>query len=250
MNIEQYLRRINFKGETKVSIDCLKLLHRCHVMAVPFEAIDVLLNRNIDLELSSIYNKIIVNQRGGFCYELNYLFHALLQKIGFESWIISSRIFDHEKLGPKYDHMSIIVKLEEDWLVDVGYGDLFIEPLKINSRTIQEDQFKNYKIDQLNKKEFILLESLKSKTQYIKRYSFDLSPRKIEEFYDQCHYKQYAPESYFVNNTICTLPTKTGRKTILNHIFKIKRDGQIQEKTLQDDNELFQTLQEEFNVHL
>jgi N-hydroxyarylamine O-acetyltransferase len=85
------------------------------------------------LELSNIYTKVVLNHRGGFCYELNNLFNWLLQELGYNSWTIAARIIqDSGALGPAFDHMAICVETKGGkYLADVGYGDLFIRPLRI-----------------------------------------------------------------------------------------------------------------------
>lgn len=219
-------------------------------MSVPFEAIDIQLNRKLKLDLTSLYNKVVLNRRGGFCYELNYLFHSLLLEIGFDSKMVSSRIYNKGSYGPEFDHMSIIIKLDEYYLVDVGYGDLFIEPLKLYSVNVQEDHFKLYKLEQLSDKEFLLLESLKDRNTFKKKYTFSLEPRTIDDFYSQCEYKQSSLDSHFVKNFICTIPTKMGRKTILNNDFKMRRKDKVIEKVIANKNDLNNILKEEFNISI
>ncbi len=138
-------------------------------MAIPFEALDVRFKNAIDLNLTNIYNKVVLQKRGGYCYELNFLFHSLLAQIGFESSLVSSRIYDNKNYGPEFDHMSIVVRLQELWLVDVGYGDLIIEPLKIAPQVIQEDYFKIYKIEEIDENKYLLTESLKGKANFTKK---------------------------------------------------------------------------------
>lgn len=219
-------------------------------MSIPFEALNVQLKREIKLELIEIFNKVIIEKRGGYCYELNYLFYSLLNKTGFNSSMVSARIFDNRSYGPEFDHMSIVVRLNEPWLVDVGYGDLFIEPIKIQSKALQEDYFKNYKIEQLTKNKYLLLESLKNKLDFKEKYLFEDKPRKIEDFFDQNIFKQTSPESYFVKNTICTIPTQTGRKTIFNKIYKLRTTNHVEKKEIKKEEELNQLLLNEFNILL
>lgn len=250
ISVAQYAKRIEYQGALKVGYACLSTLHRCHVMTIPFEALDVQLNRKISLELHDVYTKVVSKKRGGFCYELNYLFYSFLSKIGFNCFMVSSKIFDDVAYGPDFDHMSVIVRLEEDWLVDVGFGDLFIEPIKVHVMDIQPDQFKKYKIVQKENDQYLLTESLKDKNDFKKKYIFDLTKRSIVEFADQCYYKQYAPESYFVKNRVCTLPTEFGRKTIMNDLFKVKYKGEVQETIIKDDAQYIELLHSEFGITL
>lgn len=219
-------------------------------MSIPFEGLDVQLNTKIELNLNKIYDKIVVNERGGICYELNYLFYWLLTEIGFKTQMVSSRIYDNGTFGPPYDHMSLIVHLDDLWLVDVGYGDLFIEPLLIHPDKVQEDYFKNYKITPVDNGELMVTESLKTTTVFKKKYVFDLNPRAIHEFTDQCHYKQYSPDSFFVKNLICTLPTSQGRKTLFNNGLKIKNNQEVNQRRIEHPTDLISVLKEEFGIYL
>lgn len=250
MNIEEYIDRIGYDGNISCDINCLKSLHRKHVMTIPFEALDVQLKRKIDLNLERIYKKVIIDKRGGYCYELNFLFHSFLTSIGFKSSLISARIFDDGSYGPEFDHMSIVVSLQDLWLVDVGYGDLFIEPIKIYPRIIQNDRFKKYKIENIDNVNFLLLESLKDMTDFQSRYMFDLKSREIGDFEEQNHIKQFSSESYFVKNRICTLATKDGRKTVLNDVFKVKTGDQVHKRIIKGENDFVYLLASEFNIKI
>jgi N-hydroxyarylamine O-acetyltransferase len=106
---------------------------------VPFENLEIHFHGLFDLELSNIYENVVDNYRGGFYYELNYLFNSLLKAVGFSTKIISSRVFDSEGiLGPEFDHMPIQVRVDRDYIADVGFGDLFVPPLEIKEG-VQDD---------------------------------------------------------------------------------------------------------------
>ena len=75
MNRELYLKRIKFTGKAIPTMEVLAQLQKAHLLAVPFENIDIHTNRKIDLNVDNIYQKIVLNNRGGFCYELNGLFY-------------------------------------------------------------------------------------------------------------------------------------------------------------------------------
>ena len=83
MNVATYLRRINYPGSTEPTAETLGELHRAHMLAVPFENLDIHLGREIVLDDERLYAKIVEQQRGGFCYELNGAFAALLRELGF-----------------------------------------------------------------------------------------------------------------------------------------------------------------------
>jgi len=250
MNVEKYLGRIGYRNTPVTNLETLISLHKHHVLSIPFENLDVHQGKPITLEVDSLYKKVIFKNRGGFCYELNYLFYNLLHEIGFDGKIISSKIYDKDgKPGPAFDHMSIIVKLEEEWLLDVGYGDLFIEPIKIEDKRVKKDWFKFYRIDKLDEGKYLLSES-KTGQAYKKRYEFDSRPRQIEEFYKQCEYKQSSEASHFVQNRICTLPSIQGRVTLLNDKLIKRTDGLREENEVGTELMFRRVLKEKFNIEL
>ena len=146
--------------------------------------------------------------------------------------------------------MSISVNLDDtSWLVDVGYGDLFIEPIKIEDGRVKRDWFKFYKINKIEKTNYLLSESREG-IGYKKRYQFNLEPRQIEEFQGQCEYKQYSEDSYFVKNQICTIPLKDGRTTILNKKLTKRRDDKRERCEIRTASELNEILKKEFDIQI
>jgi N-hydroxyarylamine O-acetyltransferase len=126
MNVEDYLQRLGYNGDRIPNAETLRNLHHAHLLAVPFENLDIHLGRPIVLDEKSLYEKIVRRRRGGFCYEANGLFAALLRELGFNVALLSARVMDGGKLGPEFDHLTLLVQLEERWLADVGFGDSFL----------------------------------------------------------------------------------------------------------------------------
>lgn len=243
-----YLRRIGVT-EKAIRIDEATLiqLHESHVFNVPFENLDIHYKRLFDLEPRNVYNKVVADSRGGFCYELNSLFNWLLCGLGFKSKIISSRIFDDAGgLGPAYDHMSIYVETTKKFLLDVGFGDLFIKPLEIKNG-IQTDGRSFFKIEELGDSNYLLSMS-SNRTNFHKKYIFNLVDVTIDRFHDICFDKQTNPMSYFVKNTVCTKPTTAGRVTLFNDKLVEKRNGERFEKVMGSDEELRFELKEHFAI--
>ena len=90
--IEAYLRRVEYGGSRRPSLQVLRSLHLAHIRQVPFENLDIHLGREIVLSQESLYRKVVKDRRGGFCYELNGLFAALLSALGFRVRLLSARV--------------------------------------------------------------------------------------------------------------------------------------------------------------
>src|ERR1039458_10379901 len=142
LNLLAYLERIGYSGSTEPSAETLRALQRAHMFAVPFENLDIHLGRPIVCDEDRFLHKIINERRGGFCYELNGAFSALLRALGFQVTLLSARVAgaDGDTDGPDFDHLTLRVDLpgstnhgltaEVPWLADVGFGEGFLEPLR------------------------------------------------------------------------------------------------------------------------
>ena len=147
-DVSRYLERIRYSDSKRPSVETLRALHRAHLMAVPFENLDIHLRRPIVVGAGPAYRKIVEDRRGGFCYELNGAFSELLRRLGFTVTLLSARVHQRDgAFGPEFDHLLLRVELDEPWLADVGFGDLFLEPLRLNvAEQLQGDR--SYRIEQ------------------------------------------------------------------------------------------------------
>ena len=143
MKLDQYLKRINYSGSLDVSLNTLERLHQCHLLAVPYETYDVFLMHSLDLDLERIYHKIVLQNRGGWCYEMNTLFAWVLKKIGFDLIEMAGYINRCESGDTSIgSHLSLAVELKHQlWLVDVGYGDGIFSPVMIKPHRFQQRAF-------------------------------------------------------------------------------------------------------------
>lgn len=248
MNTLAYLKRINFEGAPNVNLNTFKRLHEHHLNNVPFENLDIQHNRAIILELKHIFNKVVENKRGGFCYEVNYLFQQLLLQLGYDVKKISAQIVDDKETGPEFDHLALIVKLNgTNWLADVGFGDLFVKPLSIDTTDTQYDGRHYFKIDNVDKNNFLLSMSMNG-TDFEKKYIFQTDAKEIEQFEAECRFKQSDPSSYFVKNKIVTRPIGKGRKTIFNEKYTFKTGSAKTEFMIENKEDEIRILKKEFNI--
>jgi N-hydroxyarylamine O-acetyltransferase len=251
INVEKYLERINFKGDINNSIDTLFELNKCHLYSVPFENLDIKNNVKIILDIEKIYDKIVNQHRGGFCYELNGLFSELLKIAGFKIDIISCNVHfvESNEYGADYDHMGIIVKDKKTWFTDVGYGDNIIEPLRLIMDIPQKQYGVTYKFTKLNNEE-ILLERLNTKNEYNKMYKFTLKPRRFVEYSGMCEYHQTSPDSHFTKERICSKATPSGRISLSDKYLIITENGIKKETEVIDENDFSIKLKKYFGIVL
>ena len=146
MDTNAYLERIGYHGRIQPNREALCGLHLKHLLSIPFENLDIHLGRPIILSEKAFYDKIITQHRGGFCYDLNGLFATLLDELGFKVSMLSARVARKGRgFSPDFDHMTLLVQLEHPWLVDVGFGDSFTEPKRLDMSGPRADRGKQYR---------------------------------------------------------------------------------------------------------
>ncbi len=248
MDTAAYLKRIGYDGSLELSAKVLSSLHYAHLLNVPFENLDIHLGRPILLNEDHFFDKIVTNRRGGFCYELNGLFAALLRELGFKVDLLSARVYENGEFSPELDHLILRVWLEDDWLVDVGFGDNFLKPLKLFETGAQIQSGVAYRVDR-NSSDWELLE-MDEKGDWKSSYCFDLLPRQLSDYKERCTYHQTSPNSHFTQKRLCTRATPEGRITLSGRRLIISNKGLRREKDLNDENAYHSALEGYFGIRL
>ena len=132
---EAYLERIGYRGAVVPSAEVLRALHRAHLATVPFENFDVHLDTVVPLDRTAILDKVVARRRGGYCYELNTAFAALLRTLGFEVSLACAAIGDRDVPEPRWgNHLALLVRVDGGtWIADVGLGQGFVDPLPLRA---------------------------------------------------------------------------------------------------------------------
>lgn len=248
MNIEAYLKRINYRGSLDPTAETLRALQVAHLWAVPFENLSIHAKEPIVLEDEALFDKIVERRRGGFCYEANGLFAALLRALGFNVQMLSAGVASAAgTFGPPFDHMALMVNLEERWLVDVGFGDSFLEPLRLDERREQRQGRRAFRIDEDGA--HLVLRRRDENEDWKAEYRFTLEPFGYADYAEMCRYHQTSPDSHFTRARICSRATPAGRATLSGMRFiTTNEDGHRQERTLANQQEYDAILQEHFGI--
>lgn len=250
MNLDKYLQRIHIKRPEPPSGDFLaELMHR-HLMSIPFENLDIGRNVRISMDTMHLYEKIVTDGRGGFCFELNSLFACLLKALNFSVTLASARVFNagENKYGPEFDHLILLVNLDECYLVDVGFGDSFRKPLPLPHGR-QKNACDTYKITTLPSPATYLVQR-QAERGWQPLFRFAGTPRKLSDFKAMCKYHQTSPDSHFTQKRICTIATPEGRKTLTDSDLIITA-GQKKTKSPVSSSKIFhQMLNDHFQIQL
>lgn len=248
MDIQTYLGRIGYRGPLTVSAETLRALQVAHLQTVPFENLSIHAHQPIVLDDEALFDKVVARRRGGFCYELNGLFAALLRALGFPVAMLSAGVARADgTFSPEFDHMALLVTLEERWLADVGFGDSFRDPLRLDERGEQPEGPRSFRIDE-DGDHLVLLKRDGAGEPWQPQYRFTLQPYEYADYADMCHFHQTSPESHFTRQTVCSLATPEGRITLSGMKLITTRGGGRHERILESEEERAALLRELFGV--
>ncbi|MFL6468444.1 MAG: arylamine N-acetyltransferase family protein [Pyrinomonadaceae bacterium] len=249
MNFDAYSNRISLVPSNQFvpDIEGLRLLQTRHLLSVPFENLDINWRQSIVLDVEKFYTKIVDNNRGGFCYELNGLFNELLRHFGFQARLVSARVFSGSELGPDFDHAAIIVTIgENEYLADVGFGDFAAQPLLIAQGVEQLDREGVFRINAAGEDAFVV--EKKKDDNWRPEYIFGTNGRPLSEFTEMCDFQQYSPDSHFRKGKVCSMLTETGRKTLTDKNFIVSTDRQREERPIGSESHFDEVLLREFGI--
>jgi N-hydroxyarylamine O-acetyltransferase len=246
MDVNAYLKRINYDGPLDVSAETLRRLQVAHLFNVPFENLSIHASEPILLDDAALFAKIVERRRGGFCYEANGLFAALLRALGFDVTMLSAEVArGGGEFSPPFDHMALMVKLNERWLVDVGFGDSFLEPLLLDTTNEQMQGDQSFRIIAEGPYRVV---RRRVGEEWEPMYRFTLEPHEFVDYAEMCRYHQTSPQSHFTQNRICSRATPEGRITLSGMRFIVTSKDGRHERLLDSATEYEDVLRDQFGI--
>ncbi|MEV1025391.1 arylamine N-acetyltransferase [Streptomyces sp. NPDC050264] len=250
LNIDAYLARIGFKEEPKQDAETLRSLHRAHVKAIPFENLEIMLGRPVLLDLPSLQDKMVHKRRGGYCYEHNLLFAAVLEQIGFPVVGLGARVrLGTASLRP-VTHMLTRVRVDgEEWLCDVGFGAFGLRepfPLCEGAQVVQDAW--EFGIEKEGGDVWVLRGRRPDGWSDV--YAFTSEERLPVDYVVLNHYTSTHPRSTFIRRPVVQYATADARHTLTGRELVIEyADGSRAEREVWA-SELSTVLDHEFGIEL
>jgi len=247
LDLEAYLGRIGYSGRLQPDLAVLEAIHLAHATHIPFENLDILLKRPIRLDLASLQAKLVTGGRGGYCFEQNLLFSAVLQRLGFSVRQLAARVIYRSGRKLPRIHMLLLVDVADaTWLADVGFGrEGLLLPLPFGGGQEARQFAWTYRVTTADGE--WVLQSLRSGA-WTDLYSFSLEPCLAIDFEPANLYTSTHPDSRFVRTLTAQLPTPDVRYVLRNRELVLDRGETITRRVLADDDELLAVLAEVFGL--
>lgn len=251
IDLDAYFARIGYRGPRAPTLEVLNAIASAHVQTIPFENLDVLLGRPIDLEPGALEAKLIHARRGGYCFEQNSLLLHVLTELGFDAHPLSARVRYQRPRDytPARSHLFVRVELDEAWLADVGVGAMSLSAaLRLGD---PERQTTPHEPRRLLRENGVVYHQVQFGDGWHDVCEFTLEEmplidRVVANWYTSTH-----PSSHFKDKLLVAraLPDG-GRVSILNRQLTVRgRDGRAEQRVLASPDELLAALGEHFDLH-
>ncbi len=247
LDLDAYLERIGYREARTPSRSVLDALHLAHVTHIPFENLDVLLGRAIRLDLESLTAKLVQARRGGYCFEHNLLFAAVLQQLGFAVMPLAARVrAGTERLLPR-THMVLRVEAEGvAFLADVGFGgEGLLLPLPLATASPIRQFAWTYRL--VTQRGHWVLQLLRGDNVQ-DMYAFTEEPQHLVDYEVANYYVSTHPDSRFTQVLTAQLPTPEVRYILRNQEFTMDRGDSVRTTVIADE-QLLGLLAERFGLH-
>lgn len=282
--IDAYLHRLGAARPARPTAEALRELHLRHLLAVPFENLSIHLGEEIVLEEDRLLDKVVGAGRGGFCYELNGAFAALLTGLGFGVTPLAGRVYGEEgRLGIPYDHLALRVRTVDgaEWLADVGFGAHSHYPLAFAERGEQADPGGTFRItaagpdaagvsgagraagggadvsrDGTSGDPGVSRDAASGDLDVLRdgqpQYRLEVRPRVLGDFTAGAWWHRTSPASHFTQSLVCSRVTEDGGRVTLSgrRLTVTAADGTREVRELGRDGEVLGVYRERFGIAL
>lgn len=250
LDLDAYFARIGYHGPRAPTRETLDAIMRAHVEAIPFENLDVLLGRPIELEPEALQRKLVYDRRGGYCFEHNALLLHVLDDLGFAVRPLSGRVRYQRprEFTPARTHLFVRVELDQPYLADVGVGGM---SLTAALRLVEgEAQATPHEPRRLIREAGLWYHQAELGGAWHDVYEFTLEEmppidRVVANWYTSTH-----PGSHFKSRLVVARALPDGaRLTLLNReLTERARDGHAERRVLTAPDELLAVLDDRFGL--
>jgi N-hydroxyarylamine O-acetyltransferase len=229
VDVDRYLDRIGYTGDRAPTESTLRELQIAHLLHVPFENLDVYFRRGVQVGAEWSYRKLVQRRRGGWCFELNGGFAALLERLGFDVERVSCRTFESATggLSPDLDHLALLVRVDgARFLVDVGWGDNAMTPIPAEAGEYEvRPRPARVEIDDGVLRLIELVERERGERVWELQYEAALRPRELAEFDPRSRYLQTEPGLIWTERPLVTRATSAAGGRVTLHRDRLRTRG-------------------------
>ncbi|WP_347905191.1 arylamine N-acetyltransferase [Pseudomonas purpurea] len=251
-NVDLYLQRLGFDSPPPPTLESLRELQSRHTCVFPFETLSTMLRLPVPIDLASVERKILYAGRGGYCYELNNMFLALLLHLGFEARGITGRVVmggPEDALVARTHRLCLVTVSGVRYIADVGFGGMVpTAPLRLDTEEEQPTGHEPYRI--VHQDSSYILRA-KVAGEWRPMYVFDLQMQSDIDYQIGNWYVCTHPQSPFMGQLMVARTGEGLRRTLNNGSYAVHRTGlESVRRQITAVDELIELLEREFEIRV
>ena len=245
---DKYLKTLGLSRQ-EPTFEFLATICRNHAANFAFSSVGPLLGNELPLDTQSLFNRIVVNKRGGYCFEQNGLMYAMLGELGFTNRLYLARVIYNEDIHPPLTHRISMVEINDiQYVVDVGFGPLGpAQPVRMSTEeTI--DSYRTFRVSEA--KPGIFHMQTRKDDGWFSLYKFELARYgqadcELGHFYSHKH-----PSASFVNNLVISVIEDDEVRSIRNREYCVTSSKRVQKVAIENGNRLLKLLNDNFDIEV
>jgi len=246
MDLNAYLDRIGHAGEVRADAATLGAVHRAHLFAIPYENLDVQFGRRLTPSPEAAFDKLVTRRRGGWCYEMNGLFGAALDAMGFSVTRLAGGV-RRDLMGDAMVGNHLVLKVDLDdgpWIADVGFGDGALEPFPLREGAFSSGGF-DYRLEALDERWWRFHNHALGGAP---SFDFATEPADPALLAERCEWLQTWPESPFVLNATAQRHRPGEILVLRGRVLKTVRPGRAEDRLIGSADEFLDVLATHFDL--
>jgi N-hydroxyarylamine O-acetyltransferase len=246
-DLPAYLKRVGLDVGPPPGVETLTALHEAHLGTIPFENLDILLGRPIDLGLPALQAKLVTQHRGGYCFEQNTLFRTALESLGYAVTALAARVRAGSSVLRPRTHMLLRIDLDAGpYLADVGFGaDGFVHPLRLENGV---EGWCGSTGHRLQEEEGLWVLQGNLAGEWMDLYAFTLEPHFPVDFEMANHFTSTYPRSPFVQTLTAQRSWPDGGVILRDRILTLREGSTSRTLWVQDPEHLLEMLAQHFGL--
>ncbi|MGW6715269.1 arylamine N-acetyltransferase family protein [Streptomyces globisporus] len=260
LDLDAYFARIGWTGEPRPTLEVLRSLHRAHLYGIPFENLDAVLGSAPSLALEDLEAKLVRGERGGYCYEHNTLFSAVLRQLGFPVTLLVARVVLGAAPGDIRPRTHMLMKVDVEgephpYLADVGFGatGALVEPIELVEGAELFDAPRHHRLVHVAHDGPLAMWELQAEKggAWESQYAFTLEPFETPDYEVINWHIATHPRSPF-RQAVYAQRTREGSHLLLAglDLMETADDGTVKERVLKDGDEALRALADDFGIRL
>lgn len=249
-DLDLYLKRIGIKKPTVLNKETLDEIIFAHQCSIPFENLDSGKYKNpVNLSIQDLFNKVIINKRGGYCFELNGLFWSFLKTLGYDVYCCAARVREVEGYQKSISHRGVIVKFDDGlYFGDVGFGGPMPAGLvKIEEGLKQDVRGEEFGFERIDENWWRLFRTNEAGEREVVLWVCTI-PFLAVDFKTISYYYSNSPESIFTQKVMVNLRKPNGHYAITDDLFTGKIDGVKLEQKIESEEQFNELLEKYFGI--